>query len=300
MEKKDYLKIMQISKKLEEIAKQKEKPLTEIIDMFILDLQNFGQEGYAKKIDVDLKNLPLDVKGEFINHLNRVKKRNKQKEVTDKRTAKKQELQKTWKEFEQSIEGNIMDPEVMKKAIDDIENSDLSRKEKNFMKVQLDEKSKKFNKTWESIKNMVEKQSGENTNKTKSEYWQAIRKLITDRDKRLNIKMNEEMEKQMISMIGDEIYYEQVKAFTSDFSFLRDDPLIARATIGTRRVKFTDRESYDRYCNLRDLLQEGHRGEYQKIEGVLKEGKVDKSDRRILEERMQVMEKEASKMPDAR
>lgn len=290
-----------IVKDLERIANDSGIPTSRVILDFISDLQNYNKEDYDKRVQgIELEGLTPDIFKSLGKHLNIAFRQYKPKDDRTRRKVLKEQMQGKWKQFEKSIDGNIMDSEVMKKAMDDIENSDLSKGEKNFMKVQLDEKSKKFNETWESIKNMVEKQSGENTNKTKSEYWQAIRELITDRDKRLNIKMNEEMEKQMISMIGDEIYYEQVKAFTSDFSFLRDDPLIARATIGTRKVKFTDRESYDRYCNLRTLLQEGYRGEYQKIERLLNDGKVDNGDRRILEQRLKVMEKEASKMPDAR
>lgn len=304
-----------IVRDLEKISEESNTLTSEVISNFIVDLQNYYSKDYEKKVDVDLNGVTPWIQSSFITYLNKMKKIYKQREARksrrdsniDKKNALQEQMQEKWRQFEKTVDGNIMDEEVMKKAIDDIENSDLSRKEKNFMKVQLNEKSKKFNETWESIENMVEKQSGENTNKTKSEYWQAIRKLITDRDKRLNIKMNEEMEKQMISMIDerisrekDNLYYEQVKSFTDGFSFLRDDALVARATTGMKRQKFTDRESYDRYCNLRTLLQEGYRGEYQKIERLLNDGKVDNGDRRILEQRLKVMEKEASKMPDAR
>lgn len=311
MEKKDYLVFGKISKRLEKIAQENNKPVQEVIDMFISDIQNYGKEEYKKKVDIDLYNFTPHIRSSLIPYLNKIKRLYKPKEASEANIKKKadteQQMQEKWRQFEKTIDGNIMDPEVMQKIMDDIENSDLSRKEKNFMKIQLDKKSKKFNETWKSIEGIVERESAGNSNKTKPEYWQAIRKLITDRDQRLNIKMDEEMEKQMISMIDerissekDNLYYEQVKSFTGGFSFLRDDALVARATTGVKRQKFTDRESYDRYCNLRALLQEGYRGEYQKIERLLNDGKVDNGDRRILEQRMKVMEKEASKMPEAR
>lgn len=304
-----------IVRDLERIAEESDIPTSEVISNFIVDLQNYYSKDYEKKVDVDLNGVTPWIQSSFITYLNKMKKIYKQRETNksrrdsniDKKNTLQKQMKDKWKKFEQSIDGNIMDPEVMKKAMDDIENSDLSRKEKNFMKVQLDEKSKKFNETWEAIEGIVERESAQNSNKTKPEYWQAVRKLIADRDQRLNIKMDEKMQKQMILMIDerissekDNLYYEQVKSFTDGFSFLRDDALVARATTGMKRQKFTDRESYDRYCNLRSLLQEGYRGEYQKIEGVLKEGKVDNGDRRILEQRLKVMEKEASKMPEAR
>lgn len=304
-----------IVRDLERIAEESDIPTSEVISNFIVDLQNYYSKDYEKKVDVDLNGVTPWIQSSFITYLNKMKKIYKQRETNksrrdsniDKKNTLQKQMQDKWKKFEQSIDGNIMDPEVMKKAMDDIENSDLSRKEKIFMKVQLDEKSKKFNETWEAIEGIVERESEQDSNKTKPEYWQAVRKLIADRDQRLNIKMDEEMQKQMISMIDerissekDNLYYEQVRAFTNDFSFLRDDPLIVKAITGSRKNKFTDRESYDRYCNLRSRLQEGYRGEYQKIEGDLKEGKVDNGDRRILEQRLKVMEKEASKTPEAR
>lgn len=310
MEKRDYLIFWKIAKKLEMIAEESNKPTSEIIDIFISDLQSYDQEGYEKKMNIDLENLTPHIKRSLITYLNNTKKRYKVKEASEvnrkKKADEESQMQEKWRQIEKSIDGNIMDPEVMEKVTADIEKRDLSEEEKDFMKAQLDEKSKKFNETWKSIEAIVERESTENSGKTKPEYWQSIRELIVNRDKKLGIKMNEEMEKQMISMIDeriasekDNIYYEQVRCFTYDFTFLRDDPLVVRAISGAGRKKFTDRESYDRYCNLRSILQKGHSREYSKIERLLSEGKVDNGDRRILEQRMKVMAKEAS-IPEAR
>lgn len=300
-----------IMRDLERIAKKSDIPVSEIVSNFIIDLENYYNKEYKKRVDMDLKGVTPYIQSSLITYLNKMKRLYKQKETSkakkEKKITSEQQLQDKWSEIESSIEGNIMDPKVMKKIMDDIENSDLSRKEKNSMKAKLDEKRIKFAETWNRIEEIVEEKNSENDNRTKPEYWQAIRNLIVQRDKSLNIKMNEEMEKQMISMIDerissekDNLYYEQVKSFTNDFSFLRDDTLVIRATTGTRREKFTDRESYDRYCNLRSMLQEVHRREYQGIEKLLNYGKVNSGDRRILEQRIKVMQKEASKMPDAR
>lgn len=310
MNKNDYLIFGRIAKRLEMIAEKSNKPTSEIIDIFITDLQSYNQEGYENKMNIDLENLTPYIRNKLITYLNKIKKTYKAKEVSKANSKKKydseKQMQEKWRQFEKTVDGNITDPEVIKNIMDDIENSDLSRKEKDFMKAQLDEKSKKFNETWKSIEAIVERESTENSGKTKPEYWQSIRELIVNRDKKLGIKMNEEMEKQMISMIDeriasekDNIYYEQVRCFTYDFTFLRDDPLVVRAISGAGRKKFTDRESYDRYCNLRSILQKGHSREYSKIERLLSEGKVDNGDRRILEQRMKVMAKEAS-IPEAR
>ncbi len=304
-----------IVKELEKIAQERDLPKTEIIDMFILDLQNYYDEEYKKKVDIDLDGVTPVMKNSCISYLNKInriykqseKKKSKKESNIKRKEEEQQLLQEKWIEFQEAIEGDIMDPEVMEKIISGIENSKMSRKEKNYMKIKLDEKRKKFIETWQGIEGMVERMSSENNNRTKPEYWQAIRDLITQRDKRLSIRMDEEMEKEMISMIDDkiafekdELYYDQVKAFTRDFSFLREEAFVARAVTGTKVKKFTDRESFDRYCNLKTLLQEGYKGEYSKITELLNSDKVDNGDRRILQGRLSVMEKEAKKMPDAR
>lgn len=304
-----------IVRELEKIAQERDLPTTEIIDMFILDLQNYYDGEYKKKVDIDLNGVTPVMRSSFISYLNKMKRTYKQNESrkskkeanVKKKADTEQKMQKKWKEIQDSIKGNIIDDQVMEKIISDIESSDLSRKEKNYMKIKLDEKRKKFIETWRGIEGIVERMSSENDNKTKPEYWQAIRDLITQRDKRLSIRMDEEMEKEMISMIDDkiafekdELYYDQVKAFTRDFSFLKEESFVARAVTGTKVKKFTDRESFDRYCNLKTLLQEGYKGEYSKITELLNSDKVDNADKRILQGRLSVMEKETRKMPDAR
>ena len=166
-----------IVRDLERIAEESDIPTSEVISNFIVDLQNYYSKDYEKKVDVDLNGVTPWIQSSFITYLNKMKKIYKQRETKksrrdsniDKKNALQKQMQEKWKQFEKTVDGNIMDPEVMKKAMDDIENSDLSRKEKNFMKVQLDEKSKKFNETWKSIEGIVEKQSSENTNRTKPE-----------------------------------------------------------------------------------------------------------------------------------
>lgn len=294
-----------IVKDLEKIAKKSKIPMSEIISDFMIDLQNYYNEDYEKKVeDVTLKGqVSPNLLNSFNIYLNKILKLYKDKEKRDISAAKKADqeiyLEEKWSEIEKSIDGNIMDPRVMEKVLDDLENSDLTRKEKNFMKIKLDEKRKKFNETWESIENMVEKLSQENEGKTKPEYWQAIKDLISQRNQGLNIKMDEEMEKQMLTMIDqkisdekDNMYYEQVKAFTNNFSFLKDYSEVHQAINGVRRIKFTDIESFNRFYDLRISLQNGYGNEFTQIERLLRREDISDIDKKILTARKEVINKE--------
>lgn len=297
-----------IVRNLEEISQDTGRPVTDIIDMFIVDLQNYYNEEYEKKVDITLKSVTPKMRSSFLSYLNKMKKEYQKKERSEKRKeerdtkrkeneAKEKEMQGKWKEVEKSLSGNITDLDAFEKMISDIENSNFNEEEKEFMKVKLDEKRAKFIETWSRIEDIVE-QSSETGNKTKLECWQAVKDLIAQRNKSLKINMNEEMEKQMISMIDEKIsgekdvlYYEQVKYFTRDFSFLREYPELQTAMTGSKARKFTDKESFNRFYDLRSLLQNGYNESIQ-IERLLRRKDIGDADKRILTERKAVINKE--------
>ncbi len=218
-----------IIKDLERIAKESEIPVSKVMSDFMVDLQNYYNEDYEKKIEE--VNLEGEVSPQLLNnfkaYLNRniklYQKKERDLDSTDRKNKKKEAEEKYYQEkLEEivgSIDGNIMNPDVLKRVIDSIENNkELNRRGKKIMITKLNEKVEQFNKTWESIEKMVEKLSNENEGKTKPEYWQAIKDLINKKDERLNIKMNRKMREQMINMIDEKIldekdalYYEQVK-----------------------------------------------------------------------------------------
>lgn len=307
-----------IVRNLEEISQDTGRPVTDIIDMFIVDLQNYYNEEYEKKVDITLKSVTPKMRSSFLSYLNKMKKEYQKKERSEKRKeerdtkrkeneAKEKEMQGKWKEVEKSLSGNITDSDAFEKMISDIENSNFNEEEKEFMKVKLDEKRAKFIETWSRIEDIVE-QSSETGNKTKLECWQAVKDLIAQRNKSLKINMNEEMEKQMISMIDEKIsgekdvlYYEQVKYFTRDFSFLREYPELQTAMTGSKARKFTDKESFNRFYDLRSLLQNGYNESIQ-IERLLRRKDIGDADKRILTERKAVINKELEDkaQPEAR
>ena len=95
-----------------------------------------------------------------------------------------------------------------------------------------------------------------------------------------------------IELEKDELYFEQVRRFTRDFQFLKVYPEIIDASRGIRKIdRFTDSESYDRFCSLRELLKKGADEEAQ-IDKIIKSGKIDAIDEKILLARKEVIEKE--------
>lgn len=295
-------------KKLEKISKESNTQMSDVISKFMIDLKNYYNEDYNKMLDINLRG---NVTPTLLNSLNSylaklLKEYKKQengktkKKLNDKkRIIEKQQMADKWAETEKSISGDITDPEVASKIIDDLEkNSSISRNERKFIIIKFNEKRAKFIQAWNEIENMVQKLASENTNRTKLEYWEAVKDLIGNGN--VNIKMDEEMKKQMISKIDenilsekDNLYYEQVKYFTNDFSFLKDYVEVQEAIKGHRKRKFTDMESFNRYYNLTALLreEEGY-SEYSQIDKLLKSKKISEIDRRILTERRAVISKE--------
>lgn len=96
---------------------------------------------------------------------------------------------------------------------------------------------------------------------------------------------------QKISDEKDLLYYEQVKYFTEDFSFLGQCTDIINAIKGRRERRFTDRESYNRFYSLRASIQ-GSYDEYNGIIKLLQKKETGNMDRKILNERKKILEQE--------
>ena len=97
-------------------------------------------------------------------------------------------------------------------------------------------------------------------------------------------------------LIGEEIdeeYYEQVRSFTDDFKFLKESSEVMNAINGhsNKRKKFSDPIQYNRFCNLRNLVKKEY-DEYEQISNLLKDDSVSSVDKKILEARKAVMDRE--------
>lgn len=114
--------------------------------------------------------------------------------------------------------------------------------------------------------------------------WIAIRKERFPEDK---ISEYSDNQLKVKKMLDDEIYYQEVKYFTHDFKFLGGLPEEGLGEFPGR--KFIDKESYNRYCNLREALTYSH--EEIQIKRLLEGNEIDDVTSRILAERLKVIER---------
>lgn len=158
-------------------------------------------------------------------------------------------------------------------------------------------------KAMKEIEEVVEREYSKLNIKNKANYLTRIRDEIKGKkpDRGFDLDMGEIAEEHLLQLIDvkintekDQVYYDQVKKFTNDFCFLREYPEIPRALQSVKKVKFTDKEAYDRYCSLRSELQKGY-DERLRIEELLERDDVDAVDKRILNERKVVIDKEISR-----
>lgn len=161
-------------------------------------------------------------------------------------------------------------------------------------------KEKKVKDAWKDIEKIVEGLSLKK-DKTRPECWEAVRELVS---KRSEIRLNKGIEEQIFSMIDkrisdekDNLYYEQTRSFTNNFSFLRESTELQRAVGKARAAKFTDKESYSRFCELRTLFHDARTvSEAEQIESLLEREDISYADKRILGARLGVIrENEAKK-----
>lgn len=310
-------------KALELTAQDMDKPITEVFDMFILDLKNYYDEDYEKNVEnITLKKITPNTINSIISYVNKVSKRYKQLDSKEKRETKTEKAKSKWLEMQGDIDKYILSGgletgrDMIEKLISDINGDntsyELTDKEKQFLLKKLKNKladisrkeqdQEKAQKGMDEIEKVLNREDSNGNIVNKVNYLQSIKGTIVNKR-----NMGEEVKIHLLKLLderineeNDQIYYDQVKEFTNDFQFLREYSEIVTATKGYRGKKFTDKNAYDRFCSLRESLQKGYRGEKFIINELLNSEKVDSADRRILESRMQVMEKEANKMPDVR
>ena len=152
------------------------------------------------------------------------------------------------------------------------------------------------------LEGIVEREYNLGHIENKGNFWESIERVIngTNRDERINIKIDENIKNELLDRIEEKVtiekqqlYYEQVRRFTNDFSFLSEYSEVAKAR-GVQLKKFTDEESYRRFLGLQSLV---HRGadEYTQIVSLLERDGVEEVNRRILEARKCVIDKEMNR-----
>lgn len=130
-------------------------------------------------------------------------------------------------------------------------------------------------------------------------FLNKIRDAITGESAGIDLgaKMGEASQEHLLKIldgkIKDEVYYEQVKAYTNNFEFLRDYPEFVKADHGAKeRKKFTDFEAHSRFCDLASALEEISYDENTAIQQMLSTKNISEIDKRILIERREILEKQ--------
>ncbi len=318
-----------IIKELKEIAERDSVPVTKVLNDFISALKNFNNEDSEIEFqDIVLKGLTPEMIKDFTIYANRMKKIHTKKESQSKKNESKKsnadEIEVKWTNIETSINKLVLDKkqgteiEILKRTISEIEEGkskyDIGKKEKKSILKRLNdrlskacdkqerEKKDKINaeKAMQQIEEIVEREYSKENIKDEVKYWVSIKDIIANgsKDNEFNIKIGKGAKEQLLKIIDerislkkDKIYYNQVKTFTNDFQFLMQYPEIVRSMHGGKNKKFTDKESYDRFCSLRLLLQKGY-DEYTEIDNLLKSKDIDDADKKILTVRKSVMDKE--------
>ena len=182
----------------------------------------------------------------------------------------------------------------------------LTKKEKNYVLKKLkeleSEETKKeqekaaeskvkneANKIWEQISDKIRRESA-NGNRPEVEYWISVRdKLFGEQEgeMRKDLRISKDIKSKVKKMLDDEIYYQDVKHYTHDFTFLRDLPEVALGH--TPRRGFYDTGSLFRYDDLRVNLQITW-DEYRRINELLS-SQTDDATIRVLQARKTVIEK---------
>ena len=251
------------------------------------------------------------------------KRKQKQEEKKKENMEREQEMSKKWTQMEADLEdkfsadGSESEIEFLQKVASDIEEGkspyELDDREKTYMLNKINEKVKKIGnkqkkqeedilkaqKAMSKIQAIVDREYQEGNITSKASLLDSIKnEIYSNENSNLNVKISKSVKPLLLPMLEDkikfekdEMYYEQVKRFTKGFKYFREYPEVIDCFEGHSQRKFTDKESYNRYCSLRKKISRGSSEQYQ-IEKLLLDEKLNSVDRRILTERKSVMQKE--------
>ncbi|MBQ2916869.1 MAG: hypothetical protein IJE59_01625 [Clostridia bacterium] len=207
---------------LKKIAENHGIPVTEAIDQFVLDLENYGKEGYTKKIDeITLGGLTPSILAGLISYMNKMKKAYERKEQNDKKRKEQEERKKSKdsdkKEFEEKINNLISEQKAetqldsMKMILKDINNGNYAfdttkekrkivreiekrieleeEKEKRIVQENAQKEAKEQARQAEiQRKTEEEKERQEEIQRKVDEAWQSIQGVAKREIKKRNIK----------------------------------------------------------------------------------------------------------------
>lgn len=252
-------------------------------------------------------------------------KTKREEEKANKETLTKkdktQELRDKWEEVEAVI--NVMTSEEPDRLRSDIlggilisinmgsNEFDLNKRQRKYVVRMLEdllEEAKREERAitnqrarleaaWDAITQIVEREN-EDGKSANLEYWTAIKEEIVNGEETFGVTVNGQIRSQLIERIDykineekDLIYFKQVEDFTRGFRFLREESQVVTANLGASDVRFTDREAYSRFRNLRYKVQRG-KDEYSQIATLLQSDDIDNMSKQILTQRLNVLEAE--------
>lgn len=297
-----------------------EEKVSGVINKFITDLKHYNQTDYEKKVPIDITGIMSSrTKTDLIIYLSRVKGIYEQKEKEAKRKEKRDEKKEINKAAMAEIDNKleVIQKDLTNKTLEEISTLLIDIKEGKSEYVFSNSKEKKIilsrieeiyfqieekEKAQTAMKEIEQKlNEKETTIEQRIKYFTDIKEMInsktnmkiTLKEKLLNM-IDQKIELENI-LLKDNLYFEQVKEFTRGFNFLETNPDVINATHGMKNVKFINFELHERYVNLRNKLQNKRGSEIERINELLEDKETENADRRILEARKEVIEKEIEK-----
>lgn len=170
-----------MKKDLEEVAKETNKSMIEIYDMFLSDLQNYYDDNYEKKIEeIELNSFSRESINKIYEYVSKLKKSLEEKKSKDKTRKEKerleeekaQEMKTKWIEIETEINRAIVEgkqgteKEILQRIISDVNKPDSS--------YEFDNKTKKY--ISQKLKVRVEQLNKKEKNRRKQEKSQTKQK----------------------------------------------------------------------------------------------------------------------------
>lgn len=278
-----------ILKDMEKIAEEKEVSVQEMIKMFVMDLQNIGNEEYERNIkEIKIEGgISPRIKSELINYLNKsikiYERREKNNKEKKKQEERKQKLEETWKSIEEEIKGKnnkkvVID--LISKIKEGSQYSYLEKTQKNYVLKKLEElveqeareernKEELVRKRWKAIVEVVNKEA-DNSGKHKLEIWNKITEAIIANGNFGSISIPETMQEKILFQIEEQTkiegkdYFEDVKHYTQNFEFLTGFRGTTFAIYGHRR--FCNSEHSRMFENLIAKLSKNESVEYPETE----------------------------------
>ncbi len=268
-----------ISGSFESVAQKTGLSTLDIIIRLRSDLINENTEGYERQLDdIKIKGLTESGKKELVKYLDRIIKKESPKKGRE--SSIDPEVEKRKKES-----AKRRADEKAKKAEEERARRQAEEDKKRQEKIE-NEWKRIYTEVLNSIEeNISYEEFADNTPIIRS-IWRLARERFLETKKASTVYGQE-----ILHRLDDEIYFQDVKYFTRDFSFLAEDSFIAMSYGGLRGRKFSDTATVDRFERLRKVIST-ERTESAGIRKALANPETDAATIRILKARQEAIKAE--------